>query len=84
MTTPPFHFRGPNAFYFARKRHKLDSLRSRNAEHRTCHPGGGGGWSGLTGDGEAWRCKDRTWMWVRPIRAGQWAGPWVRRLVDAG
>ena len=75
----PFRYRGPNTFYFARKRHKLDGLRSRMAEHRTCHPGGGGSWNGKTGDGVAWhKDGDRygPWMRVRDIKAGQWAGPW--------
>ena len=75
----PFRFRGPNTFYFKRKRHKLDSLRSMMAEHRTCHPGGGGMWNDETGDGEAWhKASDRRgpWMRVRTIKAGQWVGPW--------
>lgn len=70
----------------ARKRHKLDGLRSRMAEHRTCHPGGGGSWSGLTGDGEAWhKTSDRFgvgWFRVRQIVAGQWAGPWIRKRAE--
>ena len=85
MATKPFVFRGSNTFHFARKRHKLDSLRSRMAEHRTCHPGGGGMWNGMTGDGEAWSKNGDIfgrWRLVRKIKAGQWCGPWARERVD--
>ena len=72
-----FVYRGPRSFYFARKRCKLDGLRSRMAEHRTCHPGGGGGWDGKTGNGEAYHKNGcRSWYRVRDIVAGQWRGPW--------
>ncbi len=78
-----FVYRGPRSFYFARKRYKLDSLKSRMAEHRTCHPGGGGSWYGNTGDGQAWhKNSDRTWFRTRKIVAGQWCGPWVYRRQD--
>lgn len=81
----PFVYRGPNTFYFARKRHKLDSLRSRMAEHRICNPGGGGSWNGKTGDGEAWHknsSRHSAMMRVRTIRAGQWVGPWRYEKQD--
>lgn len=82
-TSAMFRFRGPRSFYFARKRYKLVSLRVRMAEHRTCHPGGGGGFDGQTGDGEAWhKTGDRFgngWFFVRQIKAGQWHGLWTRK-----
>jgi hypothetical protein len=84
--TKPFKFRGPNTFYFARKRFKLDGLRSRMAEYRACHPGGGGSWDGKTGDGVAWhKTGDRFgvgWFLVRQIKAGQWCGPWARKRIE--
>jgi hypothetical protein len=67
--------------FMKRPLYRIESLRSEMACHRTCHPGGGGAWSGKTGDGEAWRCNDRVWAWKRQIKAGQWAGPWVRVLA---
>ena len=56
------------------------------AERRTCYPGGGGAWSGHTGNGEAWhKWQDRSstgWYRTRKIKAGQWCGPWVRKRND--
>ncbi len=78
--TPTFRYRGPKTFYFKRKE-QFDSLRSMMAEHRTCYPGGGGSWSGKTGDGVAWhKDGDRfgPWMKKRKIVRGQWTGPWYR------
>lgn len=61
---------------------RFDSLVSRMAEHRTCYPGGGGSFSGLTGDGHAWQCNDRTWARERQIRRGQFIGPWRHKKAD--
>ena len=80
-----FKFRGPKTFYFARRRFKLDGLRSRMAEHRTCNPGGGGTFDGKTGDGEAWHKNGdrfKGWFLVRKIKAGQWHGGWKRKRND--
>jgi hypothetical protein len=60
---------------------RFESLQSEMACKRTCTRGGGGHWSGISGDGEAWREGGRVWFWKRPIKAGQWAGPWQRVLV---
>ena len=61
----------------------FERLVSQHAAALTClRRSGGGSWSGATGDGEAWREGDRTWCWRRPIRRGQWAGPWQRQRVE--
>lgn len=75
--------RGPFKRYWQRARHPLDCLRSRMAEHRTCYPGGGGSWSGRTGDGMAWhKSSDKVWTRERQIKGGQWIGPWVHRRTS--
>jgi hypothetical protein len=79
----PLKFRGPKSFYFRRRRFKLDSLRARMAERRTWLAGGS--WNGETGDGVAWhKIGDRLeagWFLERRIKAGQWSGPWIRKMV---
>lgn len=77
-----FKYRGPNTFHFARRRHKLPSLRSKLTERLVCIFGGGH-WSGKTGDGEAWRPATRTTMRVRSIKSGRWVGPWRYEEPDA-
>lgn len=58
-------------------RRHFDSLVSRMAELRTCMPGGGGHWSGDSGNGAAWHHNsDRTWTRERQIRRGQFVGSW--------
>lgn len=61
-------------------RKQFFSLISQRAGVLCTLPEAGGGWDSETGDGEAWRCLDRHWIWIRQIRRGQWSGPWLRRL----
>ena len=80
-----FKYRGPNTFYFKRKRRPIDCLRGQMACRRTCSGGGGGTFDAKTGEGEAWsKVSDRFpgWFRHRAIKAGQWAGPWVRVRND--
>jgi hypothetical protein len=61
---------------------RFDSLKVQMADHRCCNPGGGGSYNRFTGDGEAWSLKgDKVWFLYRNIKAGQWNGPWLRKLV---
>lgn len=76
----------PIAWRLQRRRgHKrvFESLVSRMAEVRTCRPGGGGGWSPITGNGEAFhKWSDNTWFRLRPIKRGQFIGPWQYKRVS--
>lgn len=78
-----FKYRGPNAFYFKRKRWPLPSLQNQMAWTRMTTPGGGGGCT--EGDGEAWSKRSDKfgpWSLVRTFRNGQWVGPWRREKYE--
>jgi hypothetical protein len=68
--------------FYERCPNRFDPLKVQMAFYRTCHPGGGGKYDRFTGDGEAWSLKgDKVWFLYRKIKAGQWKGPWKRKLV---
>lgn len=81
----PFIYRGPNVFYFARKKYPLSPLVSIMAEQRIIRSGSGGHWSGNSGDGEAWRNEMNRYgkfRRIRSIRAGKWNNPWRYELME--
>lgn len=75
--------RGHPVYRIRQVRFPLSSTVDMQAGNRTTEVkrgSAGGGWSGHTGDGEAWLQRGNSagdrGFFRRPIRKGRWAGPW--------